>query len=317
MSVTLKIDNFSSNNLGEQTVLDAVVNVGDTTITLRSNQGYLANDFFIISTPGSEATDLLKITALVGKTQFTLASPAQYLHQRFDPVVKIFGDKIKIYTATNVNGYQPADTSFTALAGAVFAIDPDQLSTSFTDLNGDSTVWYKYTYINSLSLVETALADTGASRGNGLNYCSTDLVRNKASLQNNRWISDGQVADARKTAQSEVDSTLVGAYTVPFTTPINDLIKDTTALLAAGILLTSAYGQNSTGTVKDGQQKMKDARTILQRILDKELILTDITGLQTNTGNANTIQSWPDNTTAGLEEKQSGGDHLFRINHIY
>jgi hypothetical protein len=314
MSLTLKLDNYLSNNLVESANLDADSLAAATTLTLRSNQGLAAADFILVGLPGSEQAEIATIQALSGAAGLTFATGLKYPHSRFDPVNKLFGDKIKLYRAANVDGSQPADGSFSLLT--TLALDPDQAMTTYTDSSGGAGFWYKYNYFNSTSSAETDLGDATAIRGRTY-YCTIDDVRQKAGLQNNKWVTDNTIASARAAAQAEVDSELGGLYTVPFTqTPINALISTVTAQLAAGLLLTDDYGVNAAGTSKDGDAKLIGARALLARIKTKELILTDLKGSEID-NNAGTVQSWPDATTATTDEASAGGDHLFRISHTY
>lgn len=318
MSTTLKISNFPSLNRLEISSLNADTPANTSALTLESNQGYAVNDFIILGVQGGEAVDLVKVQALTGNTGITTVSPTKYPHYRFDSATKLFGDQIKIYTAPNVNGLQPADSQFTALAGGLFNIDPDQASTQFTDAVGDSSKWYKYTFVNSVSLAETNLADVAASRGGAYaNYCTVEDIRQRAGLQSNRYIADTELDSKRVIAQAEIDAKLGGLYVVPFLAPINALISEVAAELAAGLFLTTNHSANSSGTARDGEAKLKNARDILDRIKAKELILTDATGVSTDVPTSGTVTSWPNSTTADLDESDAGGARMFRISHRY
>lgn len=318
MAVTLRIDNYSSLNALESTVFDADSAAGVSTIIVRNTQGIAANSYILLGIAGAESSELVQVSTVPNSTSFTLAAPTKLNHFRFDPVQQLFGDKIKIYTAPNVDGSQPLDASFTALSGGLITMLYDQASTNFTDAAGDATKWYKFSYINTTTSAETALGDSGAARGGGANnYCTVDNIRDQASLQNNRWVTDAQIANKRAIAQAEIDSELAGLYVVPFTAPINPLIADLTARLAAGLQLSDAYGMNSASTSQDGAQRLVDARAMLMRIKTKELILTNAQGVETASANSNTVQSWPDASTDGTNEANAGGGHMFRISHRY
>lgn len=318
MAVTLRIDNYSPLNQLENTIFDADVIAGATTLLVRNTGGIVVNSYIVLGTPGAESTELVQIATVPNSTSFTLVAAAKFNHFRFDPIQQLFGNQIKIYSAPNVDGTQPIDTVFTALAGGQFAMFYDQSSTNYTDAAGSAAIWYKFTYLNTTTSGETALGDSGAARGGGYaTYCTIDNIRDQASLQGNRWITDAQIANKRAIAQAEIDSELSGVYAVPFIAPINALIADLTARLASGLILSDSYGMNSAGTSQDGNERLAEAREILQRIKTKSLVLTDVKGNETDNYGTNTVQSWPNATTAGLAESDNGGDHMFRVGHTY
>lgn len=318
MAVTLRIDNYATLNALESTVFDADSTAGATSIIVRNTQGIVANSYIVLGTQGGESSELVQVATVTNSTTFALVAATKFNHFRFDPIQQLFGDKIKIYIANNVDGTQPADTAFAPLTGGLITMLYDQASTNFTDATGDATKWYKYSYYNTTSTAETALGDSGAARGGGYaNYCTIDNIRDQASLQGNRWITDAQLANKRALAQAEIDSELSGLYVVPFTAPINPLIADVAARIAAGLQLSDGFGMNSAGSSQDGAQRLVDARAVLARIKSKELILTNAIGLETANYKANSTQSWPDASTDGTDEANAGGGHLFRISHRY
>lgn len=317
MSVTLKLDNYPSLNVKETSKLSVDANPTATSLTLLNNNNIALNDPMLIGSPGSETAEIRMVQSATGAT-IVVTDALTLAHRAFDPVTTLIGNQLKVYRAANVDGTQPADGSFAVFSGSTVAIDPDQISTTFTDQAGSSAYWYKYTFVNSVTLTETSLADSLAVRGGGYAvYCSVDDIRQQASLTNNKWISDAAVSEKRTIAQAEIDAALVGLYVVPFVAPINALIANITAMLAAGLLLTDSYGQNTTGTSQNGKQKLTDARALLLRVSTKDLILTNVLGVGTAQDDANTVQSWPNNSTADADESQSGGDHLFRISHRF
>src|SRR4051794_28804133 len=126
MAQKLQINNFSSSNISELTQLDqdTAVSASPVSVLVKNSQDIAVNDLVIIGTLGSETSEKKTVTAVADTTHFTVAS-LSFIHNRFDSVTKIYGDKVKIYRAANVDGTQPLDASFTNIATAT--IDTDQL----------------------------------------------------------------------------------------------------------------------------------------------------------------------------------------------
>lgn len=305
MSVTLSIENFGSLNLLESSQLAIDVTAGSNKITLDTSQDINANDFIYIGRQSSEAAELVKVYGVIGQ-EVTLLSNLISDHTAFESVSKLFGDKIKIYTAPNVDGLPPADSAFAPLSGGLILLDVDQAQTYFTDASGTNNIWYKFTFFNSDTSTETSLADTTATRGGGANnYCSLDAIRTESGLKG-RYVTDGMIERKRRAAQSEIDGSLVGLYYVPFSEPINDFISDLTSRLAAGLLLTEQFGIYNTTNTNNGEAKLKEARAQLKQLQTGQMSLVGVTGIDQEIPGTGGFSGWPNETTNGTSGDLSG-----------
>jgi len=313
MSQLLRIDNFSSNNILEKTSLSADVNTGDTDLPVVNNSGFTVSRFVAVGRLGSDSCEWLTITSLSSITSPIITSTdlAQLPHSKNDPVTELFGDKIKIYRASNTDGTIPADNEFSPID--TIDIQADQISTDYTDDSGGASYWYKYTYYNEILADETNLADSVASRGGGYDtYCSIDDIRREAGLSSNSYISDADIDAKRRQAQATIDGALQGLYIVPFSAPINPMIEEVTIKLAAGLLLKQDYGPFVTGNSKSGDDKIKEANSLLQEIDNKHYILTDTLGNDMSIKGAGGIKAFPDSSTPDLPVADGGSDRAFR-----
>lgn len=316
MSSTIKIENFGSLNIKESTKLDADSLAAASTLILAYTDNIATNDILYLGVFSSEQSERVNVNTVGDAKNVTLISPTRKPHSRFDPAVTLFGDKINIYHAPNVDGTQPADDQFSPLIE--IDIDFDDNSSIYTDAAGSSDWWYKFTYLNSTTTAETDLADSPAVRGGGVgDYASIDSIRKRAGLQNNRFITDGAINEKRQAAQDEINANLVGLYAVPFTPPVNNLIAEVTRRLAAGMTLLDDYGPTAVLDTTNGQKMLDDARALLARIKDKELILTDVLGAGTSIEGANTLTMYPDDTTAISGTDGNAEPHPFRMSDRY
>ena len=318
MSQTLKIDNFGALNRKETTQVGADVAAAATTITLLSTKDISATKRLIFGRIGTEHSELPTVQSITDDTHLELASPGlKFPHSLYEEVVVLFGSQIEIWRASNVDGNMPADSAFSLLAGGTIDIDFDQMSTEFTDAAGGSDYWYKFKYKDPTSGDTTSLADCVAVRGGGVgNYVSIEDIRHEAGFDKNIYITDGMVDTARQAAQAEINGALYGLYPVPFSSPINPLIVDLAKRLAAGLLLTTDYGPMTSGSNKNGNDKLDKARKDLMRIANKELILTNIIGNST-ANPATNASSWPNNQTATTPGEDGGGERMFRVSKVY
>lgn len=315
MSQTLKLNNFAEENIVETTELNADSAVAATSLTLKDNQGFASGDFVIIGDLGSEESELRTVDAvnsdLIG---LTITAALKLAHNRFDQVTKLFGNQMKIYRASNVNGSQPADADFTEYA--TISIDPDQMSTRYTDASGSDDYWYKRVFYNPTTTTSTPLELAKAYRGQQYpEYASAEEIRNKAGLGGNRYITDEKVHEKRRAAQDVINGALTGLYVVPFTSPINPLINEITQLLAAGYLLTSEATNADTraeGQAFIDQVTNKDGTGWLDKLNKRELKLTGLQGDDSTTPTASGYTAWPTGQTATTPDEQGGGERKFR-----
>lgn len=314
MSQTLRIKNFSTLNILEDTTLLDDVAAGVSTIPVVNNQNFVANGYFIIGRLSSDTAELLTVNSTIGVTTVISNANTVRAHTKHEDVHMLYGDKIRIYRAPNVDGSPPADGTYSMLAE--LDIDYDQSSTSYTDASGDDTFWYKSVYYNSTLDTETALVSSSALRGGSYgNYATIDSIRNQAGLQNNRYITDAKIEEKRQAAQSYINSTLTGRYTVPFSRPINPLVSEMTRLLAAGYLLTQEIGTTNVSTYREGQAMIDrvynaDGTGLLDRLNVGELSLLDETGVSTElSSSSSSYGGWPNSTTEDAA--------MFKVSDVY
>ncbi|MFD4554412.1 phage protein Gp36 family protein [Streptomyces sp. NPDC058469] len=310
MPTTLRANSFSAAIIQEIAQLDANAAAAATSLTLKSNQGLTVGDFLYAGTLSQERCEKCVVASLTGTTGVGVGALG-FAHLRFEPITQVSSDQIRFYRAANADGSVPVDASFSIVATR--NIDPDQTGTFYTDSAGGSDYWYKYTYYNSVTLAETPLADAAAVRGSDFaHYVTLDAVRTKAGFGGNTNLSDTIVDQARRDAESEVNSALISKYTVPFTKPVPELVRRITLELAAGILLLDQYGAMATGSSKDGTARVADARALLKAVQTGASPLVDYQGTQVAETKPS-ASSWPDDTTADTDPADGGGERIFII----
>lgn len=323
MAIQLRADNFSATNIKQQTKLNADYAAGIATFTVENNADIVANSILYVGRLGSESCEKLVILSVSGATSITTTTNSVLPHSRFDDITIVYGDKLKVYKAANVNGTAPAEAAFTTSLTPV-TIQADRAYTDITDTTGSSDYWYRFTYYNSISATETNLADSSSVRGGGYgNYVAIEAIRDEAGLANNIYITDSIIDKARQEAKALIHAELSGLYTLPFTEPVNPLITLCNKLLAAGYLLTKDYGVANTQNTNEGQAKINRVTNpqktgYLDRLNTKDLVITSQDGTDTSiVGTASSMSGWPDGTTADADEEDGGGGFLFTMKTRY
>lgn len=310
MPQTLRPTNFDSINLVESAELSADVASGQKVANVLSALGINDDDFYIIGAPGAELSELAQLDSKSGNALTALANYVN-THKRGDLVTTLFGEKIKLYRAINVDDSVPDDSDFSLIA--TLDIEVDQQYTEYTDSTGGENYWYKKTYYNSTNTSESSLADSLAIRGGNYgNYATAEDVREEAGFSHNPWIPASVYQDKLIAAQGEVNASLkIGGYTLPLTT-IPAIVKNATVLIAAGYVLLKEYGAENSGTNKEGNQKLTEGRKLLLKIEQHNEILVDDGGNVAT--HASRINGYPDETAEDLSPSEGP---MFKITDEY
>lgn len=302
MSQTIKIPNYSLLNQLETSQLNADAVVGATALGVNFSNNLAANDYLVLGSIGGEDAELVTISTVTDASHITTSALTKP-HSALDRVTKLFGNQIKVYRAANVDGSAPADSGFASIA--TFSIDVDNVDTTYTDAAGSDAYWYKFTYYNSATTSETAISEASPVRGGGYgNYCSLESIINVAGLHTNRYISQYQVDQARQAAQDEIDGALIGRYTIPFTDPVPEKIRDITTRLAAGLLLID-IGSNSPAAIAQGEKKRDAARADLMAIQSRTSTVVQ-NGQSLATSSSGGFSMYPDADSASLTAEEGG-----------
>jgi phage gp36-like protein len=279
MATTLRIDSFQEINVIERTELSADYVDAAETLSIRSTEGLSAGQSIYVGQLSREGCEKAVIASVVDQTTINLSEALKLPHARYEPVTAVLGDSIHIYRAPDLDGNVPADMQFSVLTTRT--IDPDQPSTYYKDATGSSAFWYRYTYFNPISNDETPLTAFDAWRGDDFeHYASLAEIRKEAGFEHAYNLPDSDVELQRRNAESEINASLVGAYTVPLA-PVPAIIRTLTIQLAAAMLLAKAYGE--TAGIR---QKLKDARAAINGYKNQSSVLTDDDGNSLSTSDS-------------------------------
>ena len=131
------------------TNLTADVLAAAVALTVKSTVGFAANDFVIVGYPGAEGAEIVQVSGVTDGV--TLAVSALVIgHSQLASVIKLPYNKVKVYSSATEGG------TYAEISGSPFTLLADQLYTPITDPAGTTATWYKASWYNSQSAVETA-----------------------------------------------------------------------------------------------------------------------------------------------------------------
>jgi len=286
----------------ERTTLDADVSAGSSvTLVLKNNGGIAENTFIVIGREGSEKAELQKVNQLVVLGTDVRVATLLFAHKKGEPITVYRYDKRKFYGALTANG---AYTELTG-DGSPVAIQVDDPQGTLLEYSASSYTYFKATYYNSVSLLETDASDSQAVLADeSARYTSLYAIRVQAGLTNNPYIDDGRIERKRMQAENEINSSLFRIYTLPLAT-IPPLVQRICELLAAGYIDFEEYGPDGQGV-----KWLGEARGILKSLRDgvQFLIATDGTEFTRNTSDGRGIVGYPDEV-----DDHSGPAQFFKM----
>ena len=316
MAQIVTLDQFPKFNLIEVSELTADVLAAATEITVLNPDSFDDEHAILIGNPVEEDAEIVTPSALDG-SDITVSALLRN-HNKGTKVYKLRANKIKVYRATNTDDLQPDSISDYGSAIGTVTLQADQREIEFSDPTGGSGYWYLYTFYNDLSdpPTETVINLSEGVRGGDLgHYCTVPQIRNEAGFDDNQYIPDYLIDEARENSESQVDGALsVAGYTLPLTY-VPPLIRNITKMLAAGYLLLTDYGTGADGSTKEGEKKIKIAEKYLDRIQESKLQLIGLSKLPVTLNSQ--IDGWPLDETADLLEDENGGDSMIKIKHEF
>jgi len=257
--------------LTELSYLSADIDATDTSITVDNAQGFKEHDFIIIGSIGSETTEIAQIDTVTGTT-IDLVSPISFTHKDDAQVQKTLFNQRRFYRSTSETG------TYTLLTTKNIEVDrPD--GTFYEDDSGTSSNWYKATYYNSYSHLETKQADAVATKAaESEHYTSLFDIRRQSGFEEAYGLRDKMIADYRDEAENEFESAIVSIYTIPLS-PKPKLARQIVNLLSAGNLLIKEYGMEANIEIsKSGQRMIERAYELIGKIVDGTLKFLDDDG---------------------------------------
>ena len=287
----------------EVTQLTADATAGSSVVlSVKNNQGFAIDELIIIKRAGKEKCEKEKITVAPDNDKITVET-LKFNHIEDEEIRKVPYDQVKLYYCATEEG--------TYLEVSAWQdINYDDLVTYIDHDDGTSVTWYKAEFRHSISGRESGESDSFQVTAD-VHYCTINDILEEAGFLSNKYIEPDRIYRTRASAEAEVKGSISSVYTLPLDKTC-ELTKIITKLLAAGWLMWQEYGEEASGTDKDGIAKVKEARSMLKAIRSKSLPLLDASDTEP-TKKGSSLSGWPDDTTKDADDDDSGGAIHFRI----
>lgn len=149
----ITVNNPSLDGL-EMTYLALSYQAGATSIQVRNNQNFADTNKILIGHMGNEKAEVVSVSGTVTPGQTLGVTATLFAHNADDPVYRLKYDKIRFYRSTT-----GIDGVYNLLSTEDIDVDNSNLSTTYDDVNGLSSYYYKISYYDSVGDVESELSD--------------------------------------------------------------------------------------------------------------------------------------------------------------
>lgn len=140
------------------TYLADAVAAGATSISVKNTDGFTTTKYVAIGIPGLEQSELMLPSTVTSPGTISFGSALKFPHNSDTQVRLLDYNQIKIYRSiTGIDG------SYTLLTTIDITIDADD--TQYEDQNSQPTYYYKFSYYNEATDVESDLSDAIAATG--------------------------------------------------------------------------------------------------------------------------------------------------------
>ncbi len=138
----------------EKSYLASSYAVGTTSIVVKNNDRFSANDRIMIGEMGQEKTEVVTVSSVNADGVTMVIGATVFEHSADAPVYKLRFDQIKFYRSTTT-----VDGVYSVISTQALDVDNANLTTIYDDTTGTASYFYKMTMYHSISALESAFSD--------------------------------------------------------------------------------------------------------------------------------------------------------------
>src|SRR3989304_7940792 len=130
-----------------KTFISTAIAAAATAITVKNTSSFASSDYIQLGETGAEKTEIVKITTVTAPTSFAVVTATAYAHGVDTPIYGLLYNQVKFYRSI--------DGGVTYSLLATTDITPDSATTIYNDTNAVATYYYKSSFYNSTSTLES------------------------------------------------------------------------------------------------------------------------------------------------------------------
>lgn len=180
-----------------KTYIDSDLSAAGTSLTVRNNSSFAANDLLLIGNPREENTEIKQVASTSGGTGITLSSGVTFAHNKGTPIYKILWNFVSIERRTSSGG------SFSEITQSGLQYDNQLGLTIYFDSPADDNYGYRFRYYNSVggTYSEYSPTQTGAAPDRDSVRYMLSRVRKLINDVERRKVSDDEIIRVFNLAQ--------------------------------------------------------------------------------------------------------------------
>jgi hypothetical protein len=167
----------------EKSYLANNYSIGVTSIEVKNNDRFSANDRIMLGEEGQEKTEIVTVSAVNTNGTTLTVGTTVFSHSADDPVTVLQFDQVKIYRSTT-----GSTGTYSSIATVALDVDNDSLQTVYDDTSGLATYYYKVSFYHSLDALESALSDPIPGSGwlrDQVGHIVDEILQEVSDLQEN------------------------------------------------------------------------------------------------------------------------------------
>lgn len=138
----------------ERSYLSQGISAGVTSVTIDNTNGFANTNRIMLGELGREKTEIVSVGAVVTAGTALTTTTTVFPHEAGGPVTVLRFDQIKYYRSTTGK-----TGTYSLLATVDIDVDNADLLTNYDDTTGVSTYYYKVSFYNSVTTLESSLSD--------------------------------------------------------------------------------------------------------------------------------------------------------------
>lgn len=150
--MNIPVYNIETDGL-EKSYLANPYSAGATSIEVKNNNRFAANDRIMLGEMGNEATEIVTVSSVNANGTTIVIGATLFDHSADDPVYQMPFDQVKFYRSTD------GGSNYSILSTQNMDVDNADLQTKYDDTTGTAAYYYKFTFYHSVSTVESAYSD--------------------------------------------------------------------------------------------------------------------------------------------------------------
>lgn len=182
----------------QMTILTAQIGIGSTIIKVQNTEGFVDDDYFVID-PKSENAEIIKITTKDDDFTFTSAA-AKFKHAIGTKLFRLPYNQMRFYDCADAFG------TYLLIVGSTTEMSYANIFTNYNYPSGSGALYYKRTFYNETTLVESEIAEADYWQTNDEKlYISPEELRVFLQFDENDYPNPKDMASLIKIAQKQID----------------------------------------------------------------------------------------------------------------